>query len=123
MSWSAPGTLYLRTGSAPGTLYLSPRSSQGIQTKLYEFLGNSNKEYPECSRSSNKEYLVCSGASNNDHFAAFQLSIVKNCNFFPQEFQHENEGPILPLHSVISYKPIGKTVLSWHNIEHALWIL
>ena len=55
---------------------------------------------------SNKEYLVCSGKWNNNLFVDFQLSIVKNCDFFTQTFQHKNERPILPLCSGISYNPI-----------------
>ena len=52
---------------------------------------------------------VCSGTSNNNGFADFELSIVKNCDFY-QKFQHKNESPILPPHSVISYKPTDNTV-------------
>ena len=107
MSRSTPGTLCLRTWSAPGTIYLNAQSTQGTQLKLYEFLkhsGTEKKESLECSGSSNKEYLVCSGTSNNDLFADFQLLIVKNCDVFPQKFQHKNEKPILPLPSGISYK-------------------
>ena len=66
---------------------------------------------------------MCSGTSNNEHFADFELLIVKNCDYFPQNFQLKNEGPVLPFHSGISYMPIGNTVHQWHNIEHALWIL
>ena len=107
------------------SLYECPELTQEIQKKLYEFLEcsrHSIKEYLERSGSSNKEYPVCSGTSNNDLFAHFQLSIVKNCDFYPQKFQPKNEGLVLPLRSGISYKPIGNTVHLWHNIEHALWI-
>ena len=102
------------------------RSARGTHLTLSGFpecSGHSNKECPERSGSSNKEYPVCSGTSNNDLFAHFQLSIVKNCEFFAQKFQHKNVRPILPLRSGISYKPIGNTVHPWHNIEHVLWIL
>ena len=76
-----------------------------------------------CNLYQNKEYLVCSLTSNIDVFADFHLSTVKNCEFFPQKFQHKNKRPILPLRSGISYKPMGNTVHPWHNIEHALWFL
>ena len=89
---------------------------------LSECSGHSNKECPQRTRCSNKEYPGCSGTSNNDIFADFQLSIVKNYDFFPQKCQHKNERPILPLCSDISYKPIGNTVHPWRNIEHAIWI-
>ena len=126
MSWSTPGTLCLRTRSALGTLYLSA----GVLKKLIQLylgflstLGIQIKKCPESSGSSDKEVLVWSGTSNNNLFTDFQLSMAKNCNVFPQKFQHKNERPILPLRSGISYKPIGITVRPWHNIEHALWIL
>ena len=51
------------------------------------------------------------------------MPIEKNCDFFPQKFENKNEGPVLPLRSGISYKPMGNTVHPWHNIEQALWIL
>ena len=102
------------------------RIVQGTHITLSGFpecSGHSIKECPESLGSSNKEYPVCSGTSNNDLFAHFQLSIVKNCEFFTQKFQHKNERPILPLRSGIRFKPIGNTVHPWHNIEHTLWIL
>ena len=89
------------------------RSAQGTQITLSGFpecSGHSNKECLELYGSSNKEYPVCSGTSNNNLFPVFQLSIVKNCVFFPLKFQHKNGRPILPLHSGISYKPIGNIV-------------
>ena len=84
---------------------------------------HSKKEYPERSRSSNTEYLVCSRTSNNNLLRWFSIVDCKKLWFFPQKFQHKNERPILPLRSGISYKPIGNPVHTWHNIEHALWIL
>ena len=97
--------------------YRSPRGTHLTLSGFPECSGHSNKECLELYGSSNKEYPVCSGTSNNNLFAVFQLSIVKNCDFFPLKFQHKNERPILPLRSGIKYKPIGKTVHPWHNIE------
>ena len=65
------------------------RSVRGTPITLSGFLEcseHSIKECPESYRSSHKEYPVCSGTSNNDIFAHFQLSIVRNCEFFLKNF-------------------------------------
>ena len=65
------------------------RIARGTELTLSGFpegSGHSNKECWERSGSSNKEYLVYSGTWNNNPFADFQLSIVKNCDFFLRNF-------------------------------------
>ena len=136
-NWKSPKRLLFQVPEHTGySLFEDPERSGHSLFECPESLGNpdkviwvpwaighSNKEYPEHSWAANKEYPVCSGTSKNNLFGDFQLLIVKNCDFFPQKFQHKNERPFFTLRSGISYKPIGKTVHPWHIIEHTLWIL